>query len=263
MTGTGSLRDYFLLEARHTPRRAPIAAAIFGALAVLGTHMLLVRFPERAIRFLEDAFHIQGMAAVLLVNDLIAVYFTAFFVGLAGLLGALVIAREEDRLELLLAKPIRARVLLAARVLPVLGAAAASGIVVAVVTALAVVPHLAPGDMVTFAGALGGTLFLTALAVVLLSALLPLLVRMRDSFHALLVGALVWLVPAMPAAVFIYRPDLFEGHDTLRSTIVMSTLVWHDATAAWLGPVALTIAMPLCALFVALAGRVLESTDTR
>jgi hypothetical protein len=263
MTSTGSLRDYFLLEARHTPRRAPVAAAIFGVAAVLGTHALLVRFPERAIRLLEQAFHVQGMAAVLLINDLLAVYFAAFFVGLAGLLGAIVTAREEDRLELLLAKPIRARVLLAARVLPVLLAAAASGVVVSVVTALAVISHLAPGDMVTFAGALGGGLSLTSLAVVLLSALLPLLVRMRDSFHALLVGIIVWLVAAMPAAVFIYRPDLFEGHEALRSTIVMSTLIWHDATSAWLGPAALAIALPLCAVFVAIAGRVLERTDTR
>jgi hypothetical protein len=263
MTATGSLRDYFLLEARHTPRRASIAAAIWGVAAVLGTHAMLVRFPARAILFMEQAFLIRGMAAVLLINDLLAAYFAAYFVGLAGLLASVVAAHEEKRLELLLAKPIRARVLVAARVCPVLVAAAASGVVVAFVTALAILPHLAPGDMVTFAGALGGGLFLTALAVVLLSALLPVLVRMRDGFHALLVGSLVWLLPVMPTAVLIYRPDIFEAHQALRSTIAMPTLVWHDATSAWLGPAALAIAIPLCVVFVAMAGRVLEGTDTR
>ncbi len=263
MTGTSSLRDYFVLEARHTPRRAPIAAAIWGVVAVLGTHALLVRFPERALRFLEQAFDIRGMAAVLIVNDLLASYFASYFVGLSGLLGVLVAAREEGRLELLLAKPIHARVLLAARVGPVLVTAAASGVIISIVMGLAIMPYLAPGDMVSAAGALGGGLFLTALAVALLSLLLPLLVRMRDGFHALLVGMLVWLVPVMPAAAFIYRPDFFEAHETLRSTIVLPTLVWNDATSAWLGPAALVLVAPLCVAFVALAGRVLERTDTK
>jgi hypothetical protein len=263
MTATTSLRDYFLLEARYTPRRAPVAAAIIGAVGVVGTHALLVRFPPRAIHFLEQAFDLRGMAAVLLINDLMAVYFAPFFVGLAGLLGAIVTAREEDQLELLLAKPIKARVLLAARVWPILGAAAASGVAVSIATALALVPHLAPGDMVSIAGAFGGGLFLTAFALLLLALLLPLLVRMRDAFHALLVGSLLWLAPLMPSAVLIYRPDVYEGHEALRSTLVLSTFLWHDATVAWLGPVALALVTPLCMLFVWIAGRVLERTDTR
>ena len=66
------------------------------------------------------------------------------------------------------------------------------------------------------AGALGGGLFLVALAVALLSALLPLLVRMRDGFHALLVASAVWVAPLMPTAAFMYRPDAFEAHEGLR-----------------------------------------------
>jgi len=263
MTTTGSLRDYYLLEARHMPRRAPIAAAIIGGVGVLATHAILVRFPARALHFLELSFDIRGMASILLINDLMAAYFAPFFVGLAGLLGAVVAAREEDQLELLLAKPIHARVLLAARVWPILGAAAASGLAVSLVTAVALVPYLAPGDRVSFAGALGGGLLLTAFALLLLAMLLPLLVRMRDAFHALLVGSLVWLAPLMPSAVLIYRPDVYEVHTSLRSTIVLPTLLWHDATSAWLGPAALVLVLPLCALLVRIAGRVLERSDTR
>ncbi|MDI1479584.1 hypothetical protein [Polyangium sp. y55x31] len=263
MSETASLRDYFLLEARHTPRRAPIAAAILGGLCVLATHELLVRFPPSAIHFLERAFDLQGIAAVLLINDLMAAYFAPFFVGLAGLLGAIVTAREEDQLEVLLAKPMRARVLLAARVWPILGAAAGAGAAVSIVTGLSIAAHLVPGDMVSAAGALGGGLFLTAFALLLLVMLLPLLVRMRDAFHALLVGSLVWLAPLMPSAVMIYRPDLYEGRAALRSAITLPSLVWHDAAAAWVGPLALLLSAPLCALFVRIAGRVLERTDTR
>ncbi|MDI1428459.1 hypothetical protein [Polyangium sorediatum] len=263
MTETASLRDYFLLEARHAPRRAPIVAALVGGLGVLGTHALLVRFPARALHFLEQAFDLRGLASVLLINDLMAAYFAPYFVGLAGLLGAIVTAREEGQLEVLLAKPIHARVLLAARVGPILGAAALTGAAIAIATGLSILPHLAPGDMVSAAGALGGGLFLTAFALLLLALLLPLLVRMRDAFHALLVGSLVWLLPLMPTAVMIYRPDVYEGRAALRSAITLPSLVWHDAAAAWIGPLGLILVASLCALFVRIAGHVLERTDTR
>jgi len=88
-------------------------------------------------------------------------------------------------------------------------------------------------------------------------------VHMRDAFHALLVGSLVWLLPLMPTAVMIYRPDVYEGRAVLRSVITLPSLVWHDAAAAWAGPLVLILVAPLCALFVRIAGRVLERTDTR
>lgn len=261
MAAHGSLRAYFLLEARHAPWRAPVAMAVWGVAAVFGTHAVLERFPEQALRFLERAFEIRGMAAVLVVNDLVATYFATFFVGLMGLLGTVVAAREEKRLELVLAKPVPARTLLAARVWPVLATSAVVGVLIALTTAAAIGPYLAPGDMVTVAGALGAGLFLVALALVLLAALLPLLVRMRDGFHALLCGSIVWIASAMPAAVLIYRPDLFEGHELVKNTIAMPTLVWHDAISAWLGPVALALAPVVCAGLLTFAGRVLEQTD--
>ncbi|KYG01882.1 hypothetical protein BE21_55620 [Sorangium cellulosum] len=257
----GSLRGYFALEARRAPRRTSLVAAIAGALVVLGTHALLVRMPAQLIRFMEQAFGIEGMAAVLLINDLLATYFVAYFVALAGLVDATVTAREEHRLEILLAKPIRARVLLAARTAPSLLAGAGAGVAVAACTALAVAPYIEANDMVSAAGALGGGLALVALALALLSALLPLLVRMRDSFHALLVASAVWIAPLLPTAAFMYRPDAFEAREGLRNAIVLASLLWNDAASAWLGPVALAIAVPLAALAIAAAGVLLERAD--
>ncbi|WP_437814080.1 hypothetical protein [Sorangium sp. So ce1078] len=259
----GSLRGYFALEARRAPRRTSLAAAIAGALVVLGSHALLVRMPSQIVRFFEQAFRVEGMAAVLLLNDLLAVYFVAYFVALAGLLGATVTAREEHRLEILLAKPIRARVLLAARTAPSLLAGAGAGAAVAACAALAVAPYIEAGDMISVAGALGGGLFLVALALALLSALLPLLVRMRDSFHALLVASVAWLAPLMPTAAFMYRPDAFEAREGARSAVVLASLLWNDASAAWLGPAALAIAVPLAILSITAAGVLLERTDAR
>ncbi|WP_437571077.1 hypothetical protein [Sorangium sp. So ce542] len=259
----GSLRGYFAHEARRAPRRTSLAAAIAGALVVLGTHALLVRMPAQLIRFMEQAFGIEGMAAVLLINDLLAVYFVAYFVALAGLVDATVTAREEHRLEILLAKPIRARVLLAARTAPSLLAGAGAGAAVAACTALAVAPHIAANDMVSAAGALGGGLALVALALALLSALLPLFARMRDGFHALLVASAVWLAPLLPTAAFMYRPDAFEAREGLRDAVVLASLLWNDATSAWLGPAALALAVPLAAIAIAAAGVLLERADAR
>ncbi|WP_437317656.1 hypothetical protein [Sorangium sp. So ce385] len=259
----GSLRGYFALEARRAPRRTSLAAAVAGALVVLGSHALLVRMPAQIVRFFEQAFRIEGMAAVLLLNDLLAVYFVAYFVALSGLLDATVAAREERRLEILLAKPIRARVLLAARTAPSLLAGAGAGAAVAACAALAVAPHIAANDRVSAAGALGAGLALVALAIALLSALLPLFARMRDGFHALLVASAVWIAPLLPTAAFMYRPDAFEAREGLRDAVVLASLLWNDAASAWLGPVALALAVPLAALAIAAAGVLLERADAR
>ncbi|WP_437635768.1 hypothetical protein [Sorangium sp. So ce854] len=257
----GSLRGYFALEARRGSLRTSLVAAIAGVLVVLGSHALIVRLPAPVIRFMEQAFAIEGMAAVLLLNDLLATYFTAYFVALAGLVDATVTAREEHRLELLLAKPIRARVFLAARTAPSLLGGAGAGVVVAAATALAVAPYIEAGDMVSAAGALGAGLFVVALAIAVLSALLPLLARMRDGFLALLVASGAWIAPLMPTAAFIYRPDAFEAHEGLKEAIVLASLLWSDATSAGLGPVALAIAIPLAAISIAASGVLLERTD--
>jgi len=251
------LRDYFLLEARHAPRKVPIAMALWGVLAIPGTHALVVRLPTRVIRFMEEAFLVKGMAAVLVANDLVAVYFATFFAGITGLLSTLVAAREEHRLEILLAKPVSPTTLVLARAAPVLVSSAVAGALVAAATALSIRPYLAPDDPVSVGGALGGGLFLVALALVLLAALTPFLVQARDGLHALLVASVVWLAPMIPTAVLIYRPDLFEGRAPLRSTIVLITLVWHDSVFAWLGPLALGGALLWCVALISLAGRVL------
>lgn len=258
---TPSLRAYYLAEARSASWRAAAAMAFCGVAAVLATHLVLPLLPGRAIRFLEQAFLIRGMASVLVINDLLAVYFIAYFVGLAGLIEATVAAREGHRLEILLAKPVAARTLLGARVGPILALAAAAGCVVAATAAAAVGPWITPRDTVSTAGALGGGLCLASLAVVILAALLPLLVRMRESFHALLIASVAWMVTVMPAAVLIYRPDLFETRRAARDVLVFVTLVWHDGTAAWLGPVSLVVAAAFSAAMAAVAGRVLEGTD--
>jgi ABC-type Na+ efflux pump permease subunit len=256
-----SLRDYMQLEWRHAPRRATWVVAIFGIITVVFTHVVFPLFPDRAIHFMKQGFRLQDMAGVLLLNDLMGVYFPTYFLGLAYSLGIVLAAREEHRLEILLAKPVRPSQFVMARALPVLASTAFVGITTSAACAVAIALHADPAASVGPAGAFGGGLALTALALVLVAALQIPFVRMRDPFQALLIASFLFLLTAMPAAVLLYRPDVFVGHERVLNTFVMTTLVWHDTTMIWLGPVLLGVAIPMSLLCVRLAGVLLERSD--
>lgn len=258
---TPTLRALASLEWRHAPRRAPVVVALFGALAVALNHLVLPLFPERAIEFMRLGFVLDDLAGVLVINDLMAIYFPAFFIGLAGSLGVVLMAREEHRLEILLAKPIRAGDFVAARSLPALAGTVIVGVVASAACGLAVAVQPDVGDSVRPAGALGSGLFLTALALVLVAGLQLLFVRLRDPFLGLLLACFAWLLTTIPAAVLLYRPDVFEARPGLADAIVMSSLLWHDAVSAWLGPLALVLAAPLAWLLVRAAGAQLARSD--
>src|SRR5690606_37029364 len=165
------------------------------------------------------------------------------------------------RLELLLAKPVRTGDLVAARCLPALLSTLFVGVVTSLAVAVAVAVQPGVGASVTPAGALGCGVLLTALALVLVAALQLAFVRMRDPFLALLVAALVWFVTVMPAAVLLYRPDIFVGRDLLADLTVLASPVWHEATSTWLGPLAVVAPVPLAWLRVRAAGALLARSD--
>lgn len=256
-----SLRELAQIELRHAPRRPALAVALLGVFLVALSHLLMPLFPERAIALIRRGFLLDDFAGVLVLNDLMAVYFAAFFVGLAGSLGVVLTAREEHRLEILLAKPIRAADFVAARSLPALLSTAGVGLVVSLALAVAVAVHGGAGASVTPVGALGGGLGLTALALVLVAALQVAFVRLRDPFLGLLVACITWFATTAPTAVLLYRPDVYAGRDALADAIVLASPIWHDAAAAWLGPLALALAAPLAWLLVRVAGALLARDD--
>jgi ABC-type Na+ efflux pump permease subunit len=259
---TASLRDYLLLEWRHASRRVALAVAFGGVLTVIFTHIVMPLFPDRAISFMKQGFRLSDMAAVLLLNDLMGVYFPTYFLGLASSLSIVLAAREEHRLEILLAKPIRPSQFVLARALPVLASSLFVGVIISAACAVAIAIHSGLGASVGAAGAFGGGLALTALALVLIAALQIAFVRIRDPFQGLLVAAFLFLMTSMPAAVLLYRPDAYENRELLLNTICMTTLVWHDKTLAWLGPILLIAAIPISVLLVRAAGAVLERSDS-
>ncbi|PCC73417.1 hypothetical protein SAMN02745121_02854 [Nannocystis exedens] len=248
-------------EWRFAPRRGPLIMMLVGVLCVVFNHLVLPLFPERAIAFMRVGFRLDDLAGVLALNDLMGVYFPTFFVGLAGSLGVVLLAREEHRLELLLAKPVRTADLVAARAVPVLAWTAGVGAVTSAAMAVAMAAHAGIGTSVSALGALGGGLFLTALTVVLLAALQVAFVRISDPFTGLLVACGAWFGTMMPTAVLLYRPDAFVGRPAALHGLAMPSLLWHEGTLGWLGPLSLLLALPLAVALARAAGARLERSD--
>lgn len=259
-----SLLRYRSLEARHAIGWAPLVALLVGLAAIVFTVELMPLMPEQVITFMERAFLIQGLGAVVLLNEYIAIYLVPFFTGAVGLMRALVEPKENRSLELLLSKPLSRRVFLEARVGPVLLVSALMGVAMTVATALVVRPFTGEGASVSVAGALGSGLFFTALAVLLLALLVVPLLLVRDAFQGLLIAFGVWLVPMMPSAVLLYRPDVFEGKERLRDLIVLgANFVWFDASMLRLGLLAMAVALVASWGALTLGARVFERMEPR
>lgn len=254
--------DHVRREWRHTPRRGPVTMALIGVACVALTHVILPLLPERAIELMRRGFLLTDMAGVLALNDLMAVYFPTFFIGLACSLDVVLMAREEHRLEVLLTKPVHVAEFVAARALPALAWTAIVGATISLACAVAVAVHPGVGDSVSAAGAFGSGLALTAVAVVLVALLQIPFVRIRDPFTGVLVACGLWFATSLPTAVLLYRPDAFAGGAALVDLVVVPSLLWHEATLVWLGPLLLVLAAPVSVLLARAAGRLLERSDS-
>jgi ABC-type Na+ efflux pump permease subunit len=259
-----TLRRYRLIEARHALGWLPLVSLLVGIAVVLSTAMLIPLLPAAVNAFMERAFLIRGLGAVVLVNEYVGIYFMAFFGGAAGLLRALVEPRENRSLELLLSKPISRRAFLMARVGPVLLSSTAVGVVMSVLTGLAVRPFTGEGATVSVVGAIGSGIVFTALAVLLLCVLVIPLLLVRDAFQGLLISFLMWMVPLIPTVLLLYRPDLYEGRARLRDVLVLGpNLIWFDASVPLLTAIALAVAFVGSWGALALGTRVFERVELR
>ena len=258
-----ALRRYRALEARQAFGWAPLAGLLVGLLLIGLCSLLLPRLPASAIALMERMMLIRGMGAVVLVNDYLAIYFVAFFVGAAGLMRALVEPREERSLEVLLSKPLSRRVFLSARVGPVLLAAAAVGLGMTLATGLAAVPYAAE-EGVSVLGALGAGVVLSALVVLLLALLVLPLLLVRDTFQGFLAAFGFWMGPMVPLVTLIYRPDVFGGHEWLRVLLAMpANLIWFDAAMPVTALVLLAVALGTSWLALGLGARLFERIELR
>ena len=248
------------LEWRHGSSKSAIGMTLAGILGVALTHLVIPAMPEHAIELLRVGFLLDDLRSVLLINDLFAVYFTTFFLGISGALGVVLLARQEHRLELLLVKPIRTDEFITARAIPVLLRTLVTGVLVS----LAMGPFIAlttPEGSVSALEAIGAGVSLTAIALVLVAAFLPLFVKLRDPFDAILIASGIWLLTVVPLIVLLYQPQTFEGHSALRESLVLATLIWNAPTFAWLGWLMLALAIPLSLVLARISGVLLARGD--
>jgi len=259
-----SLLRYRSLEARHALGWVPLVSLLVGLTVVVLTAVLIPLLPAQVNAFMERAFLIRGLGAVILMNEYIGIYLLAYFAGAVGLMRALVEPRENRSLEMLLSKPISRRVFLEARVGPILLASVIVGIAMTLVTAAVVRPFTGEGASVSVVGAIGAGLVLTALAVLLLALLVVPLLLVRDTFQGLLIAFGIWVMPMLPTAVLLYRPDLYEGRERLRDLLALGpNLVWFDASMLHLGLLALAVAFVASWGALALGARMFERAEWR
>jgi hypothetical protein len=262
MTETSALsfRDHMLREWSFTSKKTPLLMLLIGLASVLSNHLVLPLFPARVIEFMERGFRLEDLSGVLALNDLMAVYFPVFFFGVSSSFGAVLLPREEHRLELLLAKPVAAEDFIAARTIWTIAWMVVIGTGISMASAAAVAVNGA-GASVTPAGTSGGGLALTGIAVLLVAALQIPFVLLRDPFQGLLVASALWLATSIPTAVLLYRPDFYAGREVLANGIVIPSLLWHHSTISWLGPLLLATALPISTLLVRIAGGMLHHSD--
>src|SRR5262249_34865735 len=81
---TVSFLDHVLREWRFAAQRTPLIIVLVGLASVLFNHLVLPLFPDRVIEFMERGFRLEDLSGVLALNDLMAVYFPTFFLGLTS-----------------------------------------------------------------------------------------------------------------------------------------------------------------------------------
>ena len=262
MATTPLLSRYQRMELRSVGGPLTVMGLAVGLVLVAVTQAVIPALPEMANALLQKAFHIEGLGAVTLLNDYLAVSMVLFFVGVSQLTRVLVMPREQRQLDVLLSKPLRRGAFLTARAIPVLLSTLALGVVLGLACAAAAWQWRAPGETVTAAGAFGSVLVVTSLTLVQLAVLHVVFLFVRDAFQALMVAFVVWMVPLAPASAFIYRPDLFDGDNSVPMLLVTpANLVWMDAQALEAGVIMLAAAALACAVLLRVAGAVMERLD--
>lgn len=216
-------------------------------------------WPDTIYQFFNRIFHIEGWAAIVLANNYMAFLFFLFWFGMFDVLRVYVLPLEGGYLDLSLSKPVARRSYMLAKLIPSFVIIVAVGVIGAVVHAVAMIGLGLVTDMAAYAGTIAAILGFVLLMLALANLLL---LFVRDSFAALLVGFAVFIGSTLPSVVYMYRPDVFAGAPWLADILVFPTsLMWHLEFAAAFG-LSLGAAFAAAAgLLVVVAGALLDRRD--
>lgn len=126
----------------------------------------------------------------------------------------------------MLSKPLSRTQYLFARALPVFGVIAGMGIVLSLFLPLKIALINGAADLRLPAVRCAGVV-ITALALTLLALLKFMFLFTPETYYAALLAFVVFTLAVLPAAIFMYRPDVFQDQALLRDLMVFpGNLLW-------------------------------------
>jgi hypothetical protein len=118
-----------------------------------------------------------------------------------------------------------------------------------------------PADL-HLSGVLCAGVVTTAFALMLLALLNYVFLFSTEIYYAALLAFVLSALVILPGAIFMYRPDVFQGHATLRDLIVFpGNLLWHSESLPKITPIVLLVAVATGTLLLAGGGRRLRKMD--
>ena len=245
---TGSFTTFLLSESLKAFRLRHVFSLI--GLTLMGVILTfwLPSFPESVFRFFSRVLDLPSWPQIIIANFLAGLLFFIFWIGVADVLAIFVIPREQRYLDMLLAKPLKRREYMLARLLPIMCVLLFIGVIASIVqwTSMSVSPFSYPPD--AYAGAAGVTI---AWAVVLVVTANLLIMRSRDTFIALMLAFIPSMISIFPGMFYIYRPDIYSV--AARNFLVFPVnLIWFADVAATWGWI-ITVALLAVALLLAFA----------
>jgi hypothetical protein len=232
-----------------------VLLAAFPVLASLLT-VWMPTFPRPVYDFFAQVFRVRGWTDIVLVNVYTGLFFVLYWFGVVDALRIYVAPLEERHLALIMSKPLRRSTYMLARLTPIFTVLVVAGGAAAVASLITLDAMALPADT---AAILSGSAISIALALVVLALVNLLMLWTRDTYTAMGVAFLPMFVFFLPTAVYMYRPDIFEGRQAALDLLTFPlNLVWRSADLATIGgPVALALSLVAAILGLA-AGWLLE-----
>jgi ABC-type Na+ efflux pump permease subunit len=256
------ISDYSRREARAAFRLYHLTVLLGCMAGTVVTSFLLPSMPGAIYRFFKKVFAMNNWTEIILINDFMGVFFALFWVGVVDLLRVYVLPKEEGYLDLLLSKPLGRTHYLFARVLPAFGAVAGMGIILSLFLPLKIALINGTDDLLV-TGVICAGVVTTAVALALHALLNLIFLFAGETYHAALLAFVAFTLAVLPAAIFMYRPDVFQDQTALRDLLVFpGNLLWFSESLPKLTPIVLLVASLACGLLLAASGWRLKRMDS-
>ena len=254
---TGSFKTFLLTESLKAFRLRHVLSLI--GLTLMGVILTfwLPSFPESVFRFFSRVLDLPNWPTVIVANFLAGLLFFIFWIGVADVLSIFVIPREQGYLDMLLAKPLKRREYMLARLLPIMCVLLFIGVIASIIqwASMSVSPFSYPPD--AYAGAAAVTI---AWAVLLVVTANLLIMRSRDTFIGLMLAFIPFMISIFPGMFYIYRPDIYA--EAARNFLVFPVnLIWFADVAVTWGWVINAALLAMAVLLAFAAGLIAEKQE--